>query len=138
MPNQVKYSEIAGINETWMDMGDGTFARIMATPASTPMATSGLTPYVLNSAVIGDSTASSATAGQTTRVHRMRLNVAGATTLTVKSGATVLEVLKFAAAGFLVYDFAPRPWYVTAANQPLVISNSAAVQVDGVVEFIKA
>lgn len=137
MPNQVRYSETAGINETWLDMGDGTFARLMATPTSTPMASSGLTPYVLNSSTIGDTTVSTATAGQTTRVHRMRINVGAATTLTVKSGSTTLEVLKFIAAGFLVYDFATRPWYVTATSQALVISNSAAVQVDGVVEFIK-
>jgi len=137
VPNQVRYSGINGLNETWLDMGDGTYARLMATPTSTPMAVSGLTPVVVNTAAIGDTTISTATAGQTTRVHRMRLNVAGATTLTIKSGATTLEVLKFAAAGFLVYDFATRPWYVTAANSALVISNSAAVQVDGVVEIIK-
>lgn len=138
MPNQVRYSGTGSMNETWVDMGDGTFARMMATPTSQPMTTSGLTPFIVNTAVVGDTTVSTATASQTTRVHRMRLNVAGATTLTVKSGSTTLEVLKFAGAGFLVYDFATRPWYVTAANQALVISNSAAVQVDGVVEIIKS
>ncbi len=138
MPNLVRYAGQDGIKETWIDMGDGTFARLIATPTSQPSATSGLTNYIVNTAAIGDTTVSTATASQTTRVHRMRLNVAGATNLTVKSGATTLEVLKFAAAGFLVYDFSTRPWYVTAANQALVISNSAAVQVDGVVEFIKS
>lgn len=138
MANQTRYAGVDNLKETWLDMGDGTFARLMATPTSTPMTTSGLTSYILNTNVIGDSTASTATASQTTRVHRMRINVAGATTLTVKSAAVTLEVLKFAAAGFLVYDFATRPWYTTATNAALVISNSAAVQVDGVVEFIKS
>lgn len=137
MPNQVRYSGTGSLNETWLDMGDGTFARLMATPTSQPMAVSGLTPVIINTAAIGDTTVSTATAGQTTRVHRMRLNVSGATSITIKSGSTTLEVLKFAAAGFLIYDFATRPWYVTVANQALVLSNSAAVQVDGVVEIIK-
>lgn len=116
----------------------GTAANPVITGTGNLASTSGLTPYVLSTNTVGDTTVSSATASQTTRVHRMRLNVAGATTLTVKSGATVLEVLKFAAAGFLVYDFATRPWYTTAANAALVISNSAAVQVDGVVEYVKS
>lgn len=134
---------ISGTNrlpEKMIDVnGDESFfARLTATQTSQLQTTSGLTNYIVNTAVIGDSTASTATASQTTRVHRMRLNVAGATNITVKSGSTILEVLKFAAAGFLVYDFATRPWYVTAANQALVLSNSAAVQVDGVVEFVKS
>jgi len=137
MPDQRRFSGVNGIDETWVDLGNGTYARQIVTPTSQPMTTSGLTPVVVNTAVIGDTTVSSATAAQTTRVHRMRLNVAGATTLTVKSGSTTLEVLKFAAAGFLVYDFAARPWYVTAANAALVLSNSAAVQVDGVIEIVK-
>lgn len=138
MPNLTRYAGQDGIKETWVDNGDGTFARLMATQTSQLGSTSGLTSYIVNTAAIGDTTVSTATASQTSRVHRMRLNVAGATNLTVKSGATTLEVLKFAAAGFLVYDFSTRPWYVTATNAALVISNSAAVQVDGVVEFVKS
>lgn len=109
----------------------------MADPSGSQLSTTELTPVVVNTAAIGDTTISTATVGQTTRVHRFRLNVGGATTVTVKSGATVLEVLKFAGAGFLTYDYSPRAWYMTAANAALVLSNSAAIQVDGVVEFVK-
>lgn len=79
-----------------------------------------------------------ATAAQTTRVHRMRLNVAGAQSITVQSGATVLEVLNFTAAGFMVYDFSSRPWYTTAANQALNFVSTTTAQVNGVVEYIKS
>lgn len=116
----------------------GTVANPVITGTGNLASTTGLTPYVLSTNVIGDTTVSTAVASQTTRVHRMRLNVAGATTLTIKSGAVTMEVLKFPAAGFLIYDFAARPWYVTAVNAALVISNSAAVQVDGVVEYAKS
>lgn len=116
----------------------GTTANPVITGTGNLAATTGLTNYNLSTAAIGDTTVSTATASQTTRVHRMRLSVAGATVLTIKSGATTLEVLRFPAAGFLIYDFAARPWYVTAANAALVVSNSAAVQVDGVFEFVKS
>lgn len=116
----------------------GTTANPVITGTGALAATTGLTNYNISTNAIGDTTVSSATASQTTRVHRMRLSVAGATVLTIKSGSTTLEVLRFPAAGFLIYDFATRPWYVTAANAALVVSNSAAVQVDGVFEFVKS
>lgn len=115
----------------------GTASKPLITSTGAPQTTSGMTAVVIDTAAIGDTTVATATAAQTTRVHRMRLNVAGATTITIKSGTTTLEKLKFPGAGFLTYDFATRPWYITVANQALVLSNSAAVQVDGVVEFIK-
>jgi hypothetical protein len=30
MPNQIRFSEVSGMNETWLDMGDGTYARQIA------------------------------------------------------------------------------------------------------------
>lgn len=116
----------------------GTVANPIITGTSTPSTTSGMTSVIVNTAAIGDTTISTATASQTTRVHRLRLNVAGATTITIKNGAATLEVLKFPAAGFLILDYAARPYYVTTANTALVMSNSAAVQVDGIFEFIKS
>lgn len=102
-----------------------------------------LTTSDLTSAVVDISTATttaivSATASQTTRVYRMRLNVAAAQAITVKDGTTALEVLNFVGAGFLVYDFSSRPWYKTTANTALNFTTTTTGQVNGVVEYIKS
>lgn len=122
---------------TGVDKPIGTAANPLQTGTSSLQTTPDLTTVIVNTAAIGDTTVSTAVAAQRTRVYRMRVNVAGATTLTVKSGATVLETISFAGAGFLTYDFATRPWYTTAVNTALVLSNSAAVQVNAVFEFTK-
>ena len=102
----------------------------------TPQTSSDLTAFVVNYSTTGDKTLVAAVSGQTTRVHRLRLNVAAANTITIKDGATTLEVLNFTGAGFLTYDFASRPWYKTSANTALVLNVGSANQVNGVVEYL--
>jgi hypothetical protein len=103
---------------------------------SYPMATSDLTNAVLNIASATTTAVVAAVIGQTTRVHRMRINVGAANILTIQQGSTTLEVLNFTAAGFLVYDFSERPWYATAANAAFNIVTSTSAQVNGVVEYV--
>jgi hypothetical protein len=100
--------------------------------------TSDLTRVRVNTAVAGDNTIVAAVSGQTTRIHRMKLSVAGPVIVQVKDGAgTILEVFNFAGnGGGLVLDFASRPWYITTANTAFILNLSAAVQVDGRVEYV--
>lgn len=99
-----------------------------------------LNPSDLSAAVVNISSATTtaivaAVAGQTTRVHRLRLNVGAAQQITVKDGSTTLEVLNFTAAGFLTYDVSSRPWYTTSVNSALNFTTSTTGQVNGVVEY---
>jgi hypothetical protein len=80
---------------------------------------------------------SSATASVSTRVYRMRLNVAGAQQITVQNGGTTLEVLNFTGAGFLTYDFATRPWYTTSANTALNFTTTTTAVTNYVLEITK-
>lgn len=99
--------------------------------------TNDLTGLRINTAASGDTALVAAVAGQTTRVHSLRLSVAGAVIVQIKNGATVLEVFNFAGVGgALVLDFRSRPWYLTTANTALNINLSAAVQVDGRIEYV--
>ena len=100
--------------------------------------TSDLTDLRINTASSGDNTIVAAVASQTTRVHALRLNVAGAVIVQIKDGAgTVLEVFNFAGAGGSMFlDFRGRPYYKTTANTALIINLSGAVQVDGRIEYV--
>lgn len=92
-----------------------------------------------NAAASGDTALVTATASQTTRVHRLKLSVAGATVVQIKDGSTVLEVFNFSGnGGSVILNFASEPWYVTSTNSALNINSSAAVQVDGRVEYVKS
>lgn len=104
----------------------------------TLIAATDLTAAIVNISSATDTTIVIATASQTTRVYRVRLNVAAAQQITVKSASTTREVLNFTAAGFLVYDFSSRPWWTTAVNEALVFTSSTTGQVHGVVEYVKA
>lgn len=123
---------------TGVDKLVGTSAMPIVTATSSLQTTPDLTTVIVSTAVAGDTTVSTATASQKTRVYRMRLNVAGADIVTIKSGSTVLETISFAGAGFLTYDFSTRPWYSTAVNTALVVTNGSAVQLNAVFEFTKA
>lgn len=123
--------------DTWYDANLTTPLPVqMAGPTLT--ATNDLTGAVVdNAGLAGDTVVKAAVAGQTTRVHALRLSVAGATIITVKRGATVLEKFNFAGnGGGVILDFRSRPHYITAANETFVINSSAAVQVDGRAEYV--
>lgn len=82
-----------------------------------------------------------ATASQTTRVHRLRLSFGGACTFSVYSGGsggTLLEAIDIPAAGIYVLDFDPRPYFITATNEKLTLKTSAAVQVRGTLGYKKS
>ena len=101
--------------------------------------TSDLTGLRINVAASGDTALVAGVGGQTTRVYRMRLSVAGAVVVQIKDGATVLEVFNFpAAGGSVILDLSDRPYYRTAVAAALNINLSAAVQVDGRLEFVQS
>ncbi|MGU3629842.1 hypothetical protein [Comamonas sp. C24C] len=93
----------------------------------------------INTAVAGDNTLVAAVAGQATRVYGLRLNVAGAVVVQVKTGSIIREVFNFAGSGGgVVLDLRELPYYTTATNEALVINLSGAAQVDGVLEYFTA
>lgn len=93
-----------------------------------------------NNGVGGDFTVVAAVAGKSHRIYGIRISVAGAVIVQIKDGAgTVLEVLNFAAAGGAAFfDLRFYPYYTTTAGNAFVINASAAVQVDGRVEYTTA
>lgn len=77
-----------------------------------------------------------AVAGQTTRVHRIKFTVSGATAITLRRDTTVLEVLTFAGPGAVSLPFDPWPYYVTGTNEAFTMQSSAAVTITGSAECI--
>lgn len=94
----------------------------------------------ISTAASGDTTLIAAGgAGRITRVHGLRLSVAGAVIVSIKRGSTVLEVFDFAAAGVMPpLVLREQPYYLTAADEALVINLSGAVQVNGMLEWSQA
>ena len=89
-----------------------------------------------NAAASGDTTIVAAPgSGKRIRVHCLRLSVAGAVVVQIKTGTTVREVFNFAAAGNYALDLRVSPYYVAAENEAIVINASGAVQVDGRIEY---
>lgn len=92
-----------------------------------------------NAAALGVTPIVAAVAGQKTRVYGLRLSVAGATIVEIRRGTTVLERFNFAGAGTMpTLDLRELPYYTTAANEALNLNSTAAVQVDGQVEYFTA
>lgn len=85
-----------------------------------------------------DTTIVSATASQTTRLHRFSLSVSGACTLTWKSASTTLWAKDFPSAADWSETFSELAYIETAANEALVLTTSAAVTVKGVVAYKKS
>lgn len=100
--------------------------------------TTDLTPVLVAISSATTTAIVSATASQTTRVHRMKLRVAGAQVLTIKDGTTNLEVFTFpAAGGNFILDFSSRPWYSTTAATALNFTTTTTATVEGLVEYVK-
>ena len=90
----------------------------------------------INTAASGDTALVAAAPGLRCRVHGLRLSVAGAVIVSIKAGATVLEVFNFVGAGTmtpLVLRF--QHYYQTAPNEALNINLSGAVQCNGALEY---
>jgi hypothetical protein len=127
------YTEGATNQALSLDLG-GRLRTLLNTGFRT---TKALTYLRINIAASGDTALVAAAASQTTRVYRIRLRSAAAVTVQVKNGATVLESFVFGASGGSVtFDLTDEPYYITGANTALNLNLSAAVQVDGAVEYL--
>ncbi len=92
-----------------------------------------------NAAASGDAVAVTAVPGQTTKVYRLLLVAAGATTITIKDGATALTgPMSLAANEAMVLDFDGEPWFTGSVNTNFIVNSSAAVQISGRVYFIQS
>lgn len=123
----------------------GSIDTTLATPAtSLPHfaldATNDLTSVTVTRSTSGETSAVSATASQTTRVHRGHITAAGAVTVSLLdgSGGTVLRKWVFPAAGGWDLIFDPRPYAITSANTALYVSTDAAVAVNFTLDYIKS
>lgn len=106
-------------------------------PPEPLQATTDLTITTIAKNTSGDTTLVAAVSGQTTRVHRMKFTCDGANVVLIKRGSTVLDRFRFpASGGAAVLEFSSRPWYVTGANEALVINTSTTANVDGSVETV--
>lgn len=112
----------------------------LITATASPLTSSDLTQTRITFNATTEQTIVAATAAQTTRVYRFRVSTAGAANITVRDGVagTILEVLQFPAAGFLILDFNTRPYWVTSTNAALTLQSSTAVQIEGRIEFVKS
>lgn len=80
----------------------------------------------------------SATASQSTRVHRIVLTVGGTQTLTFQSASTSLGAFDFpSTGGILVLDFSEYWWFKTANNEAFQITTSGAAAVKGIIDYVK-
>lgn len=112
----------------------------LITATAPPLSTSDLTGARISFNSTAEQTIVAATAAQTTRVYRFRISTAGAANITIRDGVagTILEVLQFPAAGFLILDFNTRPYWATSVNAAFTLQSSTAVQVEGRVEYVKS
>lgn len=102
--------------------------------------TSAMTQAAITFAASGDNTVVSAGAGGvTTRVHRMFIVVAAATAITIKNGAgtSLTGAMSLSAGGSIVLEFSQEPWFKTSAATAFIINSSNAVQVSGMVDYMK-
>lgn len=89
----------------------------------------------------GDNTIVSGTASQTIRVHSLILYFHGDVSIKIKDSTpttlfgTVAVPMK--AYGSITLDFRAEPWFKTASGKDLIINLSAAVQVTGLISYIK-
>jgi hypothetical protein len=71
-----------------------------------------------------------------TRIYRLALVVAGATSLTFKDGANLLSgAMALTANGSIVLDLSGLPWYKTSPGNAMIVNSSNAVLVAGTVWY---
>jgi len=132
-------TELGNANTTLSAIQTAVEANVTELPHLAADATSDMATVHVTRSTSGETSAVSATASQTTRVHRATIMVAGAVTVSLLDGpgGTVLRKWAFPAAGGIVLDFDPRPYAITTANTALYVSTSAAVAVDVTLDYIK-
>lgn len=81
-----------------------------------------------------------ATASQTSRIHRMTITAAAATVVEIRDGAsgTPLKTIEFPAAGAFVFDFSERPYVKSSTNTKLVRNSTVATKVTIDFEYVKS
>ena len=90
----------------------------------------------ISTSTSGDNQLFAAVVGRRHRVHGLRLSVAGAVTVQLRSASTVLETFVFAGAGYAyVLPTRVAHYMQTAENEALNLNLSGAVQVNGVLEY---
>lgn len=117
------------------DTGDGTHAQPVYLTDSAGAA--GSQSKVISANAAGSTALLAAVAGQKHSVQGLRISVAGAVVVSILDGATLLERFNFAGnGGGIVLDLRGKPYYTGSVNTALNISLSAAVQVDGRLEYV--
>jgi len=122
-----------GVND-----GDVSTANALPIELSLPSAAR-TTQASLSFAASGDNTIVTATASQTTRVHRIWFVSAAPVDVIFKSAATALTgTLSMSGRSTLMLDMSTEPWFVTGTNEALIINLSAAVQCSGRIYYTKS
>jgi hypothetical protein len=98
------------------------------------------TPVAVNFSSSGDQTVVSAVGGQTIRVMRMLLVVAGATNITFKDSTptSFSGAIPMLANGSITLDDSGEPWFVTASGKGFVINSSVGVSVQGTIWYTQS
>lgn len=86
---------------------------------------------LLSSAAASTVPIQAAVPGKQIVVHGLRLTAAGDQTVTIKRGATTLEVFNLTKGVPLVLPLRKRPYFVTGTNEALNATLGAAIQTDG-------
>jgi len=102
--------------------------------------TTDLTHAFSTSSASGEVSLVTATASQTTRLHRFTITAAAATVIELRDGAagTALRTIEFPAAGAYVFDFSARPYAKTTANTALMRNSTVATKVTIDFEYVKS
>lgn len=99
----------------------------------------GFTEAIINFSASGDTALVAAVAAQTTKIYRLFLVVAGATTLTFKDGSSALTgAMTMTSGGSLTLDFDGNPWFTGSANTAFNLNSGNAVQVSGRLYYIQS
>jgi hypothetical protein len=99
-----------------------------------------LTSAAVTFASSGDNTVVAAVSAKTTKVYRLMIVVAGATSIIFKDGAgtSLTGAMPIAANGSITLDFDGEPWFTGSTNTAFIINSSNAVQVSGIIYYINS
>jgi hypothetical protein len=93
----------------------------------------------INLSASGDNIVIAGVSGQLIKVLQFLLVAGGATTLTLKSGASLISgPMSLEAGGTLILPYSSVPIQTISAGDPFIINSSAAVSVGGIISFTQA
>jgi hypothetical protein len=132
-PTHVARGSLAGVEDA---IRDGTLS---ALGGGSLLAVSDLTRVIKAIVTATDTEIVAATAGQTIRLHRIRIQCAGANVLTFKSAATAIsEPFTFYGPGSMFLEFSSRPYLVTTIAEALNLTTTTTAAVDLMAEYVKS